>query len=910
MTVNRGRVADLYGRQAECRALAERINQTRRGQGGGLVVCGDPGTGKTILLEFAIGLAADLRVMRLSGARVGMSPRLRRLASARRPARADRSSNCRPRSGWHSRSRSATGSVRRPRGLLVGLATVSLLSSAAREQAVLCAIDDVHWLDEASSQALVFAARRLTADPVSLIFSAGSVGPELAGLPSLKLRGLRDQDARDLLASVVRWPLDERVREQIVAETKGNPRTLTELTRSLSPARLAGGFGFPDALPGSYESWLEDDFSHLPASTRLLLVAAAADPTGDPTLLWRASEYLGIAPDGAYPAIEAGLLTITSRVVFRHPAVRSAVYRSASPQDRQVVHQALARATVRHSDQDRRAWHQAHAASGPDEAAAAELERTAGQAQARGGLAAAAAFLERAALLTPDLARRSLRALTAAEVTVQTGEPDATMKLLDMVESELPGEQARADTVRAVTQARTRVGDTPRLLLDAASRLERVDSPGARAAHRDAIGVAITAGGLATAGNSTVDVAREVRRAHRGDSSAAQLLAGLAAWLGGGYAAGVASLRHVLRDFGDEQRPTEQLRWLPLACTAAVLTWDDRVWGMLSRRWVGLSLETGAVADLPDALSTLALLLLVTGELVTAQSLVDEAEAITEITGTRSLPKGAVGLAAFRGGFAANLDLIDNIAHDAAARGEGREVARSHWAAAVMHNSSGHYEEAYSAAENAVRSAGSPSVAGWAMAELIEAAARTHQPGRAAESVRDLSEITSAAGTDWALGIQSRSLALVADGASADALYRTSIECLSRSQVLLDLARARLVYGEWLRRENQRVAAREQLRQAHAMFESMGADGFAERARRELLATGEHSRKRTTETSGDLTAQELQIAFRARDGCTNAAIGRELFLSPRTVEWHLRKVFMKLGITSRRQLADGLAASD
>ncbi|MCW2525742.1 MAG: ATP-dependent transcriptional regulator, MalT-like, LuxR family [Pseudonocardiales bacterium] len=877
--------------------MVERVNQVRQGHGGGLVVCGDSGTGKTALLDFAVGIATDLCVIHVAGAEserhlayaglhqlsAGLNDLIEGLPTPQRDALEV---------GLGLR----TGA--QPSRFLIGLATLGLLTEAARERPLLCAIDDVQWLDEASVQALVFAARRFARGTVLIIFTARWTGPVLSGLPELTLGGLRAQDARDLFASVVRWPLDERVRHQIVAETKGNPRALTELPRSVSPARLAGGFGLSDAADTSSisEALLHEIYT-FPIPTRLVLLAAAADPTGDATLLRRTTEQLGIASAAVDPAVDSGFLQIGSRVVFRHLAARWAVYRSAAPNDRKNIHRALAEATARESDQDRRAWHEAQAAPGPDEVVAANLERTIGRAQARGGLAARAAFLEQAALLTPDTARRSLRALAAAEVTVQTGDPDATMKLLDMTDSELPADQARVDVVRAVSLARTRIGDAPQLLLDAARRLDPVDDTWARAAYRDAMTTSIAAGGLASVGSSPMDVASAV------EGSESALLAGLAAWLSGDYAVGAAILRPALNR---PESTADERRWMPLACTAAVLTWDDRAWATLAGRRIQLVRDSGALADLPASLSTLAYLHLLAGELSTAQSLLDEAQPVTAAASGQSFADVGVGLAALRGQLDPSLDMINSVARDAAGRGAGLEVARSHWAVAVLQNALGHYDAAFAAAEEAVVFAGSPSVAGWAMAELIEAAARTDQIGRIGQTVHDLSEITTAANTDWALGVRSRCLALTSDGPNADALYRAAIEYLARSRAGLDLARTHLVYGEWLRRENRRVDAREHLRLAYERLNAMGVHGFAERARRELLATGQNSRKRGTEASSELTAQEIQIAVRARNGFTNSAIGNELFLSPRTIEWHLRKVFMKLGITSRKQLVTAL----
>jgi DNA-binding CsgD family transcriptional regulator len=905
-----GHAFDLCGRRAERQALSERISQTRRGLGGGLVVWGDAGIGKTALLDAAFGTPNGLQVVRLAGAE-----------SERRLPYAGLQQLCAP-LAQHFKQLPAPQqdaltvalgqrSGEQPSELLVSLAILGLLTEVASQGPLVCAIDNSHWLDRASARSLAFAARRLVSCSVLIIFAAKWVGPELAGLPEIKLEGLSDPDARELLAAAARWPLDERVRDQIVAETRGNPRTLIDLPRSLSPTQFAGGFGLPDAAGADVSASVLRTIGMFTPRTRIAVVAAAADPTGDPTLLRRAMEHLRISGDAIDPAIDSGLLAIGSRVVFQHSAVRTAVYRSASPRERHAAHQALAEATKNEADRDRRAWHRAQAATGPDEALAAELERTASQAQLRGGLAALAAFLERAACLTPAAPRQSLRALAAADVTMQAGALDATIKVLDMVDPDMPADcQARADVIHALALTHDRSDDAPRLLIDAARRLDHVDAVHARSAYRDALGAAINAAGLAGPGGTTTEVALAVRQAPHTESPAAGvvLLDGVAACLSGRYASGTAKTRQALVLFTNAPPMTDQLRWLPLACTSAILTWDDSALDTLSRRRVRLARSAGALADLPGALSALSYLLLLSGELKAAEELVAEAQSVAVVVGVRPLVNAGLGIAALRGRLDPTLHMIEDAVSGAAVRGEGLEVARSKWAAAIVLNAVGRYEEAFTAAQDAIDYAGTPAMAGWAMAELIEAGARSGQTARLAKAVEDLSSTTTAAGTNWALGVQSRSLALLSENATAEALYRTAIERLTQSHARVDLARAHLVYGEWLRRQNRRIEAREQLRPAGEMLESMGASGFADRARRELQATGEHSRKRSAQASRELTARERLIAIGARNGYTNAAIGSELFLSPRTVEWHLRKVFTKLDITSRRQLVAALGA--
>ncbi|HEY2279646.1 MAG TPA: AAA family ATPase [Streptosporangiaceae bacterium] len=893
----------LHGRRAECGMLVKLVDGVRGGDGATLVLSGEPGTGKTTLLEFAAGLARDLQVIHTAGTE-----------SETELAYAGLHRLCGPMLGLISRlpgpQREALETafgVRagpKPDRFLVGLAVFGLLTDSAARCPLVCVIDDVQWLDPASRQVLTFAARRLAAEPILMIFTVPNPMAELDGLPTTTLSGLRDADARDLVASVLRGPLDERVRDQLVAETRGIPGTLSGLLRRLSPARLAGGFGLLDVLPGDAPGALLAELGELPSPTRQLLLIAAADPTGDPALVWRAAGRLTISNQAAVPAVEARLIRFDRLVVFRDPTVRSAVYSTARLRDRRAAHQALALVTPARTDPDRRAWHQAQALTEADEEVAAELERSAGRAQARGGLAAAAAFLERAAMASPDAGRQARRALAAATMMLQAGEPFAAAKLLDAAEAGPLDQhgQARTDFVRArLTFALNHGSDAPQPLLQAAQQLSRFDAAQARAAHLDAIRAALVAAGRAAPGGTITDVTRSARETAGGDVSgpADVLLVGLVAGLSQEFTAGAPLLRRAVHGFGPELTAAAELDLAPLACTGAFLLWDDRAGETLADRYAGLARSTGALGELPSALNALAIVRLLAGDLPAADSLVREAEATAETVSSPATQYGALGLAAIRGRKDPALALIGRSGQDAARRGEGLGIAAAGWATAVLYNGLGRYADALAAAEEAVDAAGPPVLAGWPMAELIEAAARTGQTDRASVVLRTLSHLTLAAGTDWALGVRARSLALVT---GREDLYQAAIEHLARSRARVDLARAHLLYGEWLRRENRRTDAREQLHRAHEMLTGIGAEAFTERARRELLATGKTVRSRTGETDRELTSQEAQIAIRARDGKTNGEIGAELFLSPRTVEWHLRKVFGKLGITSRRQL--------
>jgi len=739
---------------------------------------------------------------------------------------------------------------------------------------------------------------------------------ELEGLRELRVRGLDDADASALLDSVLGRPLDERVRDRLVAETRGNPLALLELPRGLTPTELAFGFGLPETMP--LTSRIEEGFLRrlepLPADTRRLLLAAAVEPVGDATLLWRAAELLDISADAASVAELAGLIEIGAQVRFRHPLVRSAACRAADTHELQEVHRALAEVTDADRDPDRRAWHRAHAAMGPDEAVAEELEHSAGRAQERGGLAAAAALLEEATRLTLDPAQRAQRALAAAQAKHQAGESDAALALLHMAQAgpfdEL--QHANVDLLRAkIAFASRRGNDAPPLLLSAGRRLEALDATLARETYLEAFSAALIVGRLSR-GADMMEIAQAARAAPAPVSTPLAsdlLLDGLALLVTEGRAEATPVLKRAISAFRSPCLSTDEgLRWGWLAGRVAQALWDDESWEVLCIRHVRLAREAGALTALPIALRSRIFVHTFWGELDNGATLAAEARVVSDATGTKLAAYGTVALAALRGGEAATSRLIEATIEDVMSRGEGMGLGISHFLAALLHNGHGRYAEALTAAESACEYE-DLGVFTWALAELIEAAARTDRREVADAALQRLSESTLAGATDWARGVEARSRALVSDDDAAEPFYRDAIECLGRTRVRVELARAHLLYGEWLRRANRRLDAREQLRTAHDMFAAMGAEGFCERARRELLATGETARKRTPETRDDLTAQEAQIAKLAGDGRTNPEIGAELFISPRTVEWHLRKVFTKLDVSSRKQLRAALPDS-
>jgi DNA-binding CsgD family transcriptional regulator/tetratricopeptide (TPR) repeat protein len=907
----------LLGRRSECAALDELVANVRTGQSGALVLRGEAGVGKTALLEYLMQHASGCTAARAAGTESEMelayaglqqlcAPFLDRLARLPGPQRDALGTAFGLRDGDS------------PDRFLVGLAALSLLSTVAEERPLVCVVDDAQWLDAASAQALVFVARRLGAESVGLVLAVRRPSGDryLEGLPELMVGGLDDRDAHELLATVVTGPLDDRVRDRIVAETRGNPLALLELPRGLTLAELAGGFGLSDgpALSGRIEQSFRERLAPLPAPTRLLLLVAAAEPVGDPVLVWRAAAELGIGPNAAAPLAGAGLIDFGAQVRFSHPLVRSAVKAAAAPEERHRVHRALAEATDADVDPDRRAWHLAHATAGLDEDVAAELERSAGRARARGGMAAGAAFHERAVELTPDPRRRSQRALVAARSKHQAGANDAALRLLAIAQAgpldEL--EQARAQLLHAqVTFAMTRGRDAPPLLLEAARRLEPLDPTLARETYLDAFAAAFTADRLVRGGDAR-EVAAAVLAADWEPATRAcdLLLDGLALLTREGYAAAVPALKVALRAFRDERLSEEdELRWLGLASQIARALADDAAWDELTARHLDLARRTGAFSVLPAALTDRMVVELSSGRFGMATSLAAEADAVVEATGNQPALRTSIMLANWRGGDAEALSLIEARRQEVLQRGEGLWVVADEWGSAQRYNGLGRYEDALDAAERAAADQRGLAQSIWVLAELIEAAVRSGQTERAADPLAQLGELAHAAGTDWALGTHARGAALLAEGATAERHYREAIERLSRIHMRgsQTLARAHLLYGEWLRREHRRVDAREQLRVAHTMLADMGADAFAERARRELQATGETVRKRTVDTLDELTPQEAQVARLAAAGQTNTEIGAQLFLSPRTVEWHLSKVFGKLGINSRKELRSAMS---
>jgi DNA-binding CsgD family transcriptional regulator len=904
----------LLGRRAECEFLDAALADALEGRSRVVMLRGEAGSGKSALLDFVVERAAGWRVATALGVESEMELAYSGLHQL-----------CAPMLDHLDRlpipQRSALGTVfgqetgPAPDRFLVGLATLTLLAELAEEQPLLCVVDDAQWLDAASAQLLLFVGRRLLAERIALVCAArtDTGGEVLGGFPVLPVAGLRDSDARALLLANLQGRFDAAVCDQIVSESHGNPLALLELPRTWNSADLAGGFGLPARHPvvGKIEESYAKRLLLLPAETQLLVLAAAAEPLGDPVLLQRAVQVLGIDMMASVPAVDAGLLDVRGRIEFAHPLVRSAAYGSAADDDRHRVHRALAEATDPEKDADRRAWHRARGTPRPDEDVAAELERSAGRAQARGGIAAAAAFLERAAALSPDPASRARRSLAAAEAKQLAGAPQAASRLLaTAVDGPLDElENALAQRLQGQIALDLRRGrEAVPFLLVAAKRLEAVAPALARDTYLEALRAASISGRFGSEMlRQVADAARRAPPPEGTPRAIDLLLAGLGVRFTDGYAASAPSLQRALSVVRDEGGRIEQdVRWPWFARRVSFDLFDDESWRALATRSVQLARDRGALGVLPLALNFLATMHAFEGDFDGAEGVLDESDAIADAIGDARVVFGRLTLAGFRGDEAVLSRLVEAAEAPATARGEGVVLTFGEHALALLYNGLGRYQAALAAAESA-SARDELGVSVWSLPELVEAAARSGMNELAVAALERLTERTQAAGTEWALGIEARSRALLREGPAAEELYRETIDRLSRCRIAPERARAHLLYGEWLRRAGRRIDAREQLRAAHDMFVTIRMDAFAERARRELTATGATARKRRAETRSELTAQETQIAQLARDGYSNPEIGAQLFLSPRTVEWHMRKVFAKLAISSRRELDAALA---
>ena len=903
---------DLVGRRTEREVVERVLTGARAGRSAALVVYGEAGIGKTVLLGHAHERAArsGFRVETATGVASESQFALGALHQLCRPLWDDLDALPEPqqvalRVGFGQQAGPA------PDRFLIGLAVLNLLSEVAERQPLLCIVDDAQWLDEASAQVLAFVARRVHGEQLALLFSLRDPTDDgdlraFAGLPELRLHGLAESDAQALLAAAVPTLLDDGVGDRIIAEARGNPLALLELPRSAPPAGLASGFGLPEevSVPRRVEERFRQRSRGLPDETQLLLLLAAAESSGDAAALWRAAATLGIDPGAAASAEQAGLLEINTSVRFRHPLVRSAVYQASTEADRRRVHGALAAAIDAVVDPDQRAWHRGRAVLGTDEEAAAELERGAERARARSGLAAAAAFLQQASELTPDPARRASRALAAAQAKHAAGAPASALELLEVAESGPldAAQRARLQLLRARAVFQLRRGsEVLGMLLGAAEALAPLDPVLSRQTYLDALQAAITTGG---------DGVQTAARAALGAPAPPDpptptdlLLDGLATVYTQGYEAGVPALRRALEACRDDEGDGYSDRWLWLANRVAAILFEDDVVATLAERHARLARGTGALADLPAALFMQSVTLTLTGELDRAAELAAEGTAIAHAIGAVPLLQAELFVAGWRGDEAGAAFIDATLARAELGHLDDYVVSLAHYALAVHHNARGDYGPALTAATRAAQGTELTS-SNMALPEIVEAASRAGDPARAQAAVEELEMRARTTRGTWGLGLAARSRALITAGAGAEEHYLEALGLLERHRLMSYCARTHLVYGEWLRREGRRHDAREQLRTAHRLLSGMGAHAFAERAAKELRATGEHPRKRTAHATDALTTHELQIARLVSTGATTREVAQQLFLSPRTIEAHLRNIFPKLGITSRRQLKD------
>ena len=907
----------MLDRQQEKAALNHLLRNVREGVSGALVLRGEPGIGKTALLDYAVTAAADMQVARVVGVESEMelgfaalhqlvlpfAPAFDQLPPPQRDALA-----C------------AFGLVagNAPDGFLVGVAALTLLANTATQQPLLCVIDDVQWLDHASAAVLAFVARRLFADRIGMLFAVREPGERrvpLDGLPALPLVGLPPREARELLTSVSGVPVNPRVGERIFAQTQGNPLALVEIGAELTQDELSGASPLPEPLPVGrrLEEGVRRRVRGFPPELQRLLLLAAAEPSGDPDLLWRACTVLGLEPEVAdLPGVDR-LLTFAPRIKFRHPLIRSAVYHGAAGLSRQRAHKALAAASDPERDRDRRAWHLAAATVGPDEDVAAELERSADRARDRGGWSAAAASLRRAAALTPDEQRRAVRQLRAAHAELVAGSPAVAAELLEQATPALADPGSRAEAMRLQAWTRFQLGERdsiPTLLLDAAEAMKPLDPGRARQILLEAWGTVPYAGEAGV--RDLARVSRETPRPVQTAPSPGDMLLDGFALLDTDYPAGVDLLRRAIGVLKEsDAADVENLHWMSLGCLAALTLWDDEAMQVVSARAVRSARARGALSALLTRLGYQALAQLMCGQVPLADATLNERRTISAATGN----VGGFGCSAVldlaivarRGHAGPARELGTTALQEAHERGQAGVAMFVRSALALLQLSLGDSAAALDHAQP-VFETDSFLHGTLILPDLIEAATDSGKRKTAAAALTRLTARATASGTPLAMGLLARSRALLAPDGDAERLYDEAIERLGQCQAAGELARTHLLYGEWLRARRRRRDAREHLRTAHGMFDAMGAEAFAERARIGLLASGEQAGAHAPHRRDALTLHESKVALLASQGASNQEIAEELFISASTVAYHLRKVFVKFNITSRAQLANALDA--
>ena len=916
------------GREAECSAIDGLLGGARQGSSGVLVLRGPAGIGKTSLLDAAVAGAKDFASSWVAGVESEIALGFAAVHQLVQPF-LDRINDL-PEPQRHALE-SVFGLAPHgpPDPLLVFLAVLTLLDSAATQQPLFLVIDDAHWLDEESARVLAFVARRLHADPIVMLFALRD--PEARArnsfdvLPQLEIHGLGEADSRALLEDAAGGRLDPDVADRLIDATQGNPLALTEFVAGLDPEQLEGIAPLPDPLP--VRRMLQDQFAartrELPTAAQSLLLLASAERFGDPALLHHAANAMGVSWHEGVASIEAaGLATFTPAACFRHPLVRSAVYHSAPPSECRRAHQALADALVGDEDVDRRVWHLGCAAEAPDEDIAAALECSSARVFQRGGTQAAAEYLLRAADLTPDAARKIDRLLAAVRMRSAEGDGTRAQPLLDAVMARVGDDRQRAEaewTQGLIWLGAGRAHDAMRALTRAVSSIDQYDDGMPLHALITAENALLYTGSLRERSMAETITATVLHLLSTASSlrPTEELVRGMAIRLTGDYVGAAPKIRAALA--GLRQRVENDVGALTmqdahehgamlflLAVNAACSVLDDAGFDLATRSWVEFGRRTRTLTTLPIALDLRSVSHVFAGRFQAAETAIREADDIVSFTGARGhIGESGLGrlfLAAYRGDEPAARAIAERRSLDARERGNGVDLDQSHFALALLGVGMARYADALDHCR-AIEVHDSVALSMLAFPLLIEAAVRGGDRATADAAQERFSEWTTASSTEWALGLLASTRALLAPDESAEEYYTEALERLGRTTVAVDLARVQLLYGEWLRRTRRRRDAREPLRTALGFFERVGADAFAERTRRELAATGEHSRPRSDATRDMLTVQEAQIAQLVAEGMTNPQIASQLYISKSTVEYHLRKIYRKLGVTSRTQLA-------
>ena len=912
------RHADLIGRATESEAVQGVLTSVRGGFSATLVLRGEAGIGKTALLEFAIESAWDFQVLRVTGIESEMELGFAALHQLVRPL----STAIENLPGPQQRAlASAFGLAEGPAPdrFLVGLAILTLLSEASNERRLLCVVDDAQWLDQASAEVLAFVARRLHADRIAFLFAVREPSEhhvDLEGLSSLRVPALSPVAAREVITGLVTGSLDWSVGGKIAERAAGNPLALVEMTRELSADQLAGAALLPDPLP------LGEDVQQrywrrvaaLPVPQQEFLLLAAAEPSGDLDLLERAVAHLGLDPDVARSAEISGLVDFAGRVAFRHPLIRSAVYTGAPYQARRRVHAAIAAVSDQERDVDRIAWHLSAAALAPDEDIAVLLERSADRAKSRGGFSAGAAFLRRAAELTPDTGRRAERLLAAAGAEFASGRADKALALLDQATPDLyaPRQQAAGLQLRGGIQSALGEGNrASSTLLQAAQALAPLDPSASLDTLVDGLIAAFYSGRSARlealealANARTADPAAESAEP---PSIPVLILDGYTALLSGDYVKAGSLLRRLVSVLVADDLPDDQgLHWYGYGMWCACELFDFDAWQHMADRWVAICREKGALMTLPLALDYLGTVQAFTGYLSAGETSNAEGRDILSATGNpdRLGSSRAVELIApmYRGRAVEVRQAATAMLRDSAERGQGAGFYYSHYVLAMLEISVHNYDIALGHARVILDDNG-PYFGGMILPEAVEAAVHCDDQVTADLALERLTVRAEMGGTEMALGLLARCRALVTRDDGSEALYTEAIQHFENCRNPLQLARTHLLFGEWLRRRRRRLEAREHLQEAHNLFENIGVVKFTERARLELAATGVQAREHTVRTNDQLTERESQIASLVAAGATNAQVATQLFISSNTVDYHLRHIYRKLGVSSRTKMA-------